>query len=147
MRHPSPFYLRSDRHPAYDLRRDWTRALDQPHPEHPMSHSPEALAALHPSIIAPGEKAKIRRLSDGIVLERWAPDARDIVASGAYEFVGRDTESARERLETMGPDAVFAFSLASGVQPGSTSPEATTDTIGKLLARIEAGTLTLPEAA
>jgi len=92
---------------------------------------------LHPSLGANG-KMKLRELRTGIIAERHAPDATAMVSGGAWAFVHRDTESARETLEAKSEAELRA--LTPGNTPFNQPRQHLIDT---LLPLIESGTVTL----
>jgi len=92
---------------------------------------------LHPSLASNG-KMKLRELLTGIVAERHAPDATAMVAAGDWEFVHRDTVSARERLESLSHAELRAL------LPGATGHnEPHNHMVACLLPLVEAGAVTL----
>jgi hypothetical protein len=83
---------------------------------------------------------KVRRLSDGVVIERQPPDAHAMIDRGGFEFVGLDVPSAFEVLDGMNiTELVARASQHFHVAPGT----ARTYLIAELVKLVEAGTIIL----
>lgn len=87
-------------------------------------------------------KSKVRRKSDGLVFERWAIDANDLVSTGEHEYAFADVPSVRERLEAMSREQVAALLV-----PRNTGNANLEHLVALALPLIEEGTITFQEAA
>ncbi len=94
----------------------------------------------HPSR-TPQHTMKLRRLSDGLVIERSPVDGQEAVAGGGYEFVAADTPSVPEILAELSEAELIARAREAGVRFYN---ERRVDIIGKLVPKIEAGRVSLP---
>ncbi len=95
---------------------------------------------LHPSRTERGTM-KIRDLATGAVLERWSPDARELVGGGAFVFVPYDTPSIAETLGAMSVADLQAFAQEAGMPGMAHAPRE--DLIARLTRAVEEGRATL----
>lgn len=87
---------------------------------------------------------KIRQISSGIVIERSGPDARELVATGGFEYAP-DADSVYERLSRCSHQELVAM-LAAHPGAVSATPQMPTDKLAfALLPLAERGVLTFPE--
>lgn len=95
---------------------------------------------MHPSRTA-SHAMKIRNITSGLVTERSAPDAREMVESGAWKFVDRGVPSIHDTLSGKSSPELAALLNGAGIHPHPSEEKA--GLIETLVPLIEAGTVVL----
>lgn len=97
--------------------------------------------------LAPGW-SKVRHVPSGLIYERHAADAHELVATHPETFaaiVDENPPCIREHLEAMEGPALRSFAMAAGVPAPDTAPLA--HVTAQLVPLIESGAVALPAAS
>ncbi len=93
---------------------------------------------------------RVRQLSSKLVFERYAPDARALVATGAFAFAGEREPTIAERLRALPRATIAALCVQASIPlPAATlhNPRPEVVAIERLVPLIERGLVHFPAAA